>query len=76
MDIPIRGKLVTTIPLHSDSKSTIDKVHNKTYSSKYKHIHPMINLLRQLLKKGVVAIDFVRSMENLADPLTKGLARE
>lgn len=32
--------------------------------------------MRQLLKGGIIAIDFVRSSENLADSFTKGLARE
>jgi hypothetical protein len=32
--------------------------------------------VRQLLTDGVITIDFVRSVQNLADPLTKGLARD
>ena len=32
--------------------------------------------VKQLLIDGVITIDFVRSCQNLADPLTKGLARD
>ena len=70
------GKPVLAIPLHSDSRFTIDKVHNKTYSGKSRHICLRHDLLRQLLKQGVIAIYFVILIENLAGPLTKGLARE
>jgi hypothetical protein len=32
--------------------------------------------VRELITKGAVRVDHVRTDENLADPLTKGLARE
>ena len=76
IDIPLWNKPVPAISLHSNSRSVIDKKSNKTYNGESRHIRLRHNLLRQLLKKEVIAIDFVKSMDNLADPLTKGLARE
>ena len=32
--------------------------------------------VHQLIKDGVITVDFVQSNKNLADPLTKGLARD
>ena len=34
------------------------------------------NIIKQLLSNGVIAIDYVKSKDNIADPLTKGLNRE
>jgi hypothetical protein len=40
------------------------------------HIDLRHSYVRQLLIDEVITIDFVRSVLNLIDPLTKGLARE
>ena len=32
--------------------------------------------MHQLIKDGMITVDFVQSNENLTDPLTKGLARD
>ena len=32
--------------------------------------------MRQLLSNGIISIDFIKSKENIADLLTKGLSRE
>ena len=34
------------------------------------------NTVRQLISAGVISIDFVKSKDNIADPLTKGLNRD
>lgn len=75
-NIPMRNKLVPATSLHNDSKSAIDKVYNKTYNNKFRHIRLRHNLLKRLLKQEVIAIDFMRSKNNLADPPTKRLVRD
>jgi hypothetical protein len=45
-------------------------------SPKSRHIGLRHNYVRQLLTDRVITIDFVRSVQNLADPLTKGFARD
>ena len=46
------------------------------YNGKSRHIRRRHNSIRKLLLTGVVTIDYVKSKENIADPLTKGLNRE
>ncbi|GKA15503.1 hypothetical protein Tco_0695250 [Tanacetum coccineum] len=41
-----------------------------------RHIRRRHNTIRQLLSTGVITIDYVKSKDNIADPLTKGLIRE
>ena len=46
------------------------------YNGKSRHIRRRHNTIRQLLSTGSYLIDYVKSKDNLADPLTKGLNRE
>ena len=47
------------------------------YNGKSRHIHrSRHNTIRQLISTGVISIDYVRSKDNIVDPLTKGLNRE
>ena len=46
------------------------------YNSKYRHIRQRHNTIRQLLSNGIIINDYVKSKDNIADPLTKGLTRE
>ena len=45
------------------------------YNGKSRHMHRRHNTIRKLISTGVISIDFVKSKENIADPLTKGLNR-
>ena len=46
------------------------------YNGKSRHICCKHNTIRQLLSTGVISIDYVKSKDNIAKPLTKGLNRE
>ena len=46
------------------------------YNGKYKQIRRRHNTIRQLLSIGVTSVDYVKSKNNIADPLTKGLNKE
>ncbi|GKE33873.1 hypothetical protein Tco_1453195, partial [Tanacetum coccineum] len=50
--------------------------HSTMYNGKSRHIRRRHNSIRQLLSTGVISIDYVKSKDNIADPLTKGLRRE
>ena len=69
-------KSVPPICIHCDSQSTISKVQNSMYNGKSRHIHCRHNTIKQLLSTGVISIDYVKSKDNIVDPLTKGLNRE
>ena len=46
------------------------------YNDKSRHIRRRHNTVRQFLSNGIISIDYIKSKDNLADPLTKGLTRE
>ena len=62
--------------IHCDSQSTFGKAQSSMYNSKSRHICRRHNTIRQLLLTGVISIDYVKSKDNIADPLTEGLNRE
>ncbi|GJR67775.1 hypothetical protein Tco_0013840 [Tanacetum coccineum] len=75
-DIPRWPKPVTSINIHYDSQSTIGRAHSIMYNGKSRHIRRQHNSIRQLISTGLPAIDYVKSKDNITDPLTTGLSRE
>ncbi|XP_077222219.1 uncharacterized protein LOC143856067 [Tasmannia lanceolata] len=75
-DIPIWERPVPAVLIHCDSTAAIGRVHNKYYNGKSRQIRRKHSSVRELISNGSVTIDFVRSGDNLADPLTKALSRE
>uniref|UniRef100_A0A2N9I4V3 Reverse transcriptase Ty1/copia-type domain-containing protein n=1 Tax=Fagus sylvatica TaxID=28930 RepID=A0A2N9I4V3_FAGSY len=76
VDIPLWTKPATSISLHCDSQAAIGRAKNKLYNGKQRHMRLRHNIVQQLINNGVIALEFVRSEKNLADPLTKGLSRK
>ena len=64
------------ICIHCDSQSAIGRAQISMYNAKPRHIRRRHNTIRQLLSTGVISLDYVRSKDNITDPLTKGLNRE
>ena len=75
-DVPGWEKSVSAICIHCDSQFAIGMTQNKMYNGKSRHIRRRHNTIRQLLSTGVISVDYVKSKDNIADPLTKGLNRE
>ena len=75
-DTPLWEKPVPAVLIHCDSTAAIAKVQNRYYNGKRRQIRRKHSTVRDFLSTGAVRVDHVRSEENLADPLTKGLARE
>jgi hypothetical protein len=46
------------------------------YNGKSRHICHRHNTVKNLLSNDIIYIDYVKSMENIMNPLTKGLSRE
>ncbi|PHT32354.1 putative receptor-like protein kinase [Capsicum baccatum] len=46
------------------------------YNDKSSHIRWRRNTIRELLFSGIITVDYVKSKDNVSDPLTKGLSRE
>jgi hypothetical protein len=75
-DVPNWSKPVPAICIHCDSQSAIGRAQNHMYNGKSRHIRRRHNTVRQLLSNGIISIDYVKSKDNISDPLTKGLNRE
>ena len=65
MEIPIWLKPMSPISLHCDNQATLSRAYNHIYNGKSRHSYA-----RQLLTDWVITIDFVRSVQNLVNPLT------
>ena len=75
-EIPLWPKPVSPISIHCDSQATLCKAYSQVYNGKSRHLGVRHSAVRELITHGVITIEFVRSQQNLADHLTKGLARD
>ncbi|PHT73056.1 hypothetical protein T459_23841 [Capsicum annuum] len=75
-DIPYWLKPMAPICIHCDSQAAIGRAGSMMYSGKSRHIRWRHNTVRKLLSSGIITIDYVKSNDNMPDPLTKGLSRE
>nr|GEV62859.1 zinc finger, CCHC-type [Tanacetum cinerariifolium] len=64
------------ISIHCDSAATLAKAYCRIYNEKSIHLGVRHIMVRELITNAVISVDFVRSQQNLADHLTKGLARD
>jgi hypothetical protein len=72
-EIPLWPKPIAPISIHCDSAATLAKAYSQMYN---RHLGVRHSMIRELIMNGVISIEFVRSQQNLADHLTKGLARD
>ena len=64
------------LPILNDNNGAITLAKNPVHHEKSKHISMRHHFLREKIEDNVVSLEHVRSAENLADILTKGLPRE
>ena len=64
------------ICIHYDSQYPIGRAQNNMYNGRSKHIRRRHNTIRQLLSTRVIFIAYVKSNDNIVNPLTKWLNRE
>nr|GFA35197.1 zinc finger, CCHC-type [Tanacetum cinerariifolium] len=75
LEIPLWSKPITPISIRCDSAATLAKAYSQIYNRKSRHLGVRYSMIRELITNEVISIEFVRSQQNLADHLTKGLAR-
>ena len=75
-NLSLLNKTIPPIPMHCDSQVAISKVPSKNLNEKRRHLRVRHKSIRNLISHGVISLDFVRSENNIADPLTKGLTRQ
>lgn len=71
----IMGTLVTPPRLKVDNKSAIALTKNPVHHDRSKHIQTRFHFIRECVETGKIDIEFASSAEQLADILTKPLAR-
>ena len=74
-DFPFLSKPILPISMHCDSQVVISKVTSKNFNEKIRHLKVRHESIRNLIFYGVISLYFVRSKNNIANPLTKGLVR-
>ncbi|BBH02980.1 transposable element gene [Prunus dulcis] len=76
MDMPMVEKPLPALSIHCDCKATIDLVKQSHTNRKMnRHIHVRYKSMKSLLSKNIVSLEYVKSENNIADQLTKGLSR-
>ncbi|KAF3639018.1 putative aspartyl aminopeptidase-like, partial [Capsicum annuum] len=75
-DISYWPKPVAPICIHCDSQAKIGRAGSMIYNDKSRHIRQRHNTIRELLSSGIITVDYVKSNNNVSDPLIKGLSRE
>ncbi|GJY38198.1 zinc finger, CCHC-type containing protein [Tanacetum coccineum] len=76
LEILMWSKPITPISILCDSAATLAKAYSQMYNGKFRHLGARHSMIRELITNGVVSIELLRSQQNLADHLTKGLARD
>ncbi|KAF3669803.1 putative phosphoserine aminotransferase, chloroplastic-like [Capsicum annuum] len=74
-DILYWPKLVAPVCIHYDSQAAIGRAGSMMYNRKSRHVRRRHNTVREILSSGIIIIDYVKSNDNVSDPLTKGLSR-
>ncbi|GKB85248.1 zinc finger, CCHC-type containing protein [Tanacetum coccineum] len=76
LEILLWSKPIAPISIRCDSAATLAKAYSQIYNGKSRHLGVKHSMIRELITNGVISIEFVRSQQNLADHLTKGLAKD
>ncbi|GKF35999.1 hypothetical protein Tco_0112757 [Tanacetum coccineum] len=76
LEIPLWVKPITLIFIRCDSAATLVKAYSQMYNGKSRHLGVRHSMIHELITNEVISIEFVKSQQNLADHLMKGLARD
>ncbi|PHT51643.1 hypothetical protein CQW23_06105 [Capsicum baccatum] len=69
-------KPVAPVCIHCDRQAAIGRARNMMYNGKSHHIRQRLNTVKELLSSGIITVDYVKSKDNVLDPLTIGLSKE
>jgi hypothetical protein len=75
-DLPVVDKPVPAILMNCDNQTVIVKVNSSKDNMKSsRHVKRRLASVRKMRNSGVIALDYIQTAKNLADPFTKGLSR-
>ncbi|XP_075108911.1 uncharacterized protein LOC142180744 [Nicotiana tabacum] len=75
-NIPLIKDALPHVSMQSDCQAAIAIAKNKSYNCKSRHMKLRYDVIKQLLRDGIISIDYVKSEINLTDPLTKPVGRK
>ena len=76
MNLPMVEKPISAISINCDNQIVIIKVNSSKDNMKSsRHVKRRLKYVRKLKNSGVIALDYIQTSKNLADPFTKGLSR-
>jgi hypothetical protein len=76
MDLPMVEKHIPAIPMNCDNQTVIIKVNSSKDNMKSsRHVKRRLKSFRKMRNSRVIALDYIQTSKNLADPFTKGLSR-
>jgi hypothetical protein len=75
-DIKLWPQPMSVISLYCDSEATMSRAYSTIYNGKSIYISIRHGYIRELITNGAITIVYVKSVNNLADLLTKGLSRD
>jgi hypothetical protein len=76
MDLPVGEKPIPDILMYCDNEIVITKVTStKDNLKSSRHVKRWLKSVKNMRNSRVIAIDYVQTTKNLADPFTKGLSR-
>jgi hypothetical protein len=76
LDIKLWPQPLSAISLYDDSETTMSRAYNNIYNGKSRHISIRYGYIRELITNEAIIIVYVKYVNNLADPLKKGLFRD
>jgi hypothetical protein len=75
-DLPLVEKPIPAILMNYDNQTVITKVNSaKDNEKSTRHVKRRLKSVKKLRNSGVIAVTYVQTDKNLADPFTKGLSR-
>ena len=76
LDIELWPQPITIISVYCDSEATLGRAYSKMYNGKSRHIRLRHDYIKQLIESSTISIIYVRSNNNLANPLTKVVSQD
>ena len=75
-EIPMWEKPMPPVLIYCDSTTTIGRMQNKYYNRKSRSIRRKHSTVKSYINNGTINVDYIKTGDTIADPLTKALARE
>lgn len=76
MDLPIVEKPIPAILMNCDNQTVTVKVNSSKDNMKSsRHVRRRLKSVRAMRNSGIIALGYIPTAKNLADPFTKGLSR-